>query len=198
MNQAQIHMNKILSILGNSNSGKTTLITKIIPLLKEKGLKVAVIKHCPKGFDVDKKGKDSWKLSQTGVDVVLASKSRLALLKNMEMPEPGSNYDSESDLDFNPQRIVENYLARDEYDLIITEGFNNAGWDRVLIIDKPGEINRFKKGKILAVVSDTDIEDVKGYVRFRKGDINGIANFILSLLKDIPPGQKKPAESQAL
>lgn len=192
-------MNRVLSILGNSNSGKTTLIVKLIPILKEKGLKVAVIKHCPKGFDFDKKGKDSWKFFQTGIDVILASKSQLALLKNI-----GGNISDESgsgaglDPEVDPRRIVEKYLSNDEYDLVITEGFNNAGWDRIILLEKPDDIERFRNGKILAVVSDSDLKTKEVYARFKRNDIEGIADFILSHLKDSPPGQKRPAESQAL
>jgi len=49
----------IISIVGKSNSGKTTLLEKLIPELVKRGYRVATIKHNVHGFDVDHEGKDS-------------------------------------------------------------------------------------------------------------------------------------------
>jgi|Deesub1362A_J573_1020465.scaffolds.fasta_scaffold00819_11 molybdopterin-guanine dinucleotide biosynthesis protein B len=166
----------ILSILGNSDVGKTTLISRIVPILKVRGLKVVVIKHTHKDVEVDVKEKDSWKIFKSGADVILSSPGKLAFIRN-----------EEDNLD----KIV-SYL--EEYDLILTEGFNRAGKDRIVVIDNEEELERFKNGKILAVVSDNA---VTGYRTFRKDDVEEIANFILSLLKDSLQGQTKRAENQA-
>ena len=61
-------MPPIISIVGNSNSGKTTLIEKLIPELKKRGYRVGVIKHAHHGFNIDKKGKDSWRHKVEGAD----------------------------------------------------------------------------------------------------------------------------------
>jgi len=72
-------------VAASSNSGKTTLIEKIVPILKARGLRVAVIKHASGGFDLDKPGKDSWRFQQAGADsVILAGPDRVALLKKIE------------------------------------------------------------------------------------------------------------------
>ncbi len=49
----------IVSVVGNSNSGKTTLLEKVVGELKSKGCRVVVIKHTPHGFDIDQPGKDT-------------------------------------------------------------------------------------------------------------------------------------------
>ncbi len=63
----------VFGISGFSGSGKTTLIEKLIPLLKEKGCKVTVIKHDGHDFDVDKEGKDTFRFSAAGADLVMIS-----------------------------------------------------------------------------------------------------------------------------
>lgn len=157
----------ILSIVGTSDSGKTTLITKIIPLLRRNGVKVAVIKrHAHGDFEIDKEGKDSWKIYQSGADVVIASPVKLALIRRVEEEEGNS-------LDW----ICEKYLG--EYDLVLTEGFSKAGKDRIVVVKNPDEIEHFKQGKILAVVCDSEVEN---YRWFKRDDIESIANFILRLM----------------
>lgn len=56
----------VYCISGYKNSGKTTTVTKLIPLLKEKGYRVAVIKHDGHDFEADVEGTDSWKHKEAG------------------------------------------------------------------------------------------------------------------------------------
>jgi molybdopterin-guanine dinucleotide biosynthesis protein B len=73
---------KIIAIVGNSGSGKTRLITRLVPELKKRGVSVAVIKHCAHGFDVGGKNKDSSKFLAAGADgVALVSGGRWAVLR---------------------------------------------------------------------------------------------------------------------
>jgi molybdopterin-guanine dinucleotide biosynthesis protein B len=167
----------IISFVGSSGSGKTTLITKVVPLLKKKGLKVAVVKHT-QDFELNKEGKDSWRIYQSGADVVISSPKKLALLKRVE----GENLD----------RIHENYLK--EYDVVLTEGFNLAGKDRIVVLNDPSSIEYFKHGRILAVVSDSS---VNGCVHFRKDNVKAIAEFIYGIVKGSPQDREKHAETQA-
>ncbi|ADC65081.1 molybdopterin-guanine dinucleotide biosynthesis protein B [Ferroglobus placidus DSM 10642] len=156
----------IISFVGTSDSGKTTLLTKVIPILVERGLKVAVVKHHSHGdFEIDKEGKDSWKLYQAGADVVISSPVKMAFIKRA----------TNDDLD----EIYERYLKGD-YDLVLTEGFNKAGKDRIVIVRDPKDIEYFKHGKILAVVCD---EKVEGYTWFRRDEVEKIAEFIIKLVK---------------
>ena len=56
----------IISIVGKSDSGKTTLIEKLVPVLTKRGYRVATVKHDVHGFEVDREGKDSWRHKQAG------------------------------------------------------------------------------------------------------------------------------------
>jgi molybdopterin-guanine dinucleotide biosynthesis protein MobB len=76
---------KVVSfVAGASNSGKTTLIEKVVAILKTRGLRVAVVKHASAGFELDSPGKDSWRFQQAGADaVVLVSPDRMACIKKI-------------------------------------------------------------------------------------------------------------------
>ncbi|GAH07037.1 unnamed protein product, partial [marine sediment metagenome] len=62
-------MPPIISIVGKSKAGKTTLIERLVGELKSRGYQVATIKHAPEGVTFDEPGKDSWRHIQAGSDV---------------------------------------------------------------------------------------------------------------------------------
>lgn len=99
----------IVSIVGKSDSGKTTLIEKLLPELVRRGYKVATVKHDVHGFDVDRQGKDSWRHKKAGAHtVVISSPTKLALIRDV---------DHDADL----MELRDKYIR--EVDLILSEGF---------------------------------------------------------------------------
>ena len=85
---------KVIGIAGWSGAGKTTLISRVLPHLRQQGLRVSVIKHAHHDFDVDVPGKDSWVHRQSGAEeVVVSSANRWALMHELrgaaepELPE---------------------------------------------------------------------------------------------------------------
>ena len=71
----------MLGITGYSGSGKTTLLEKLLPQLKQRGLRPAVIKHSHHDAQVDKPGKDSWRMKDAGASqVIMACDQRWALM----------------------------------------------------------------------------------------------------------------------
>ncbi len=102
----------VLSVIGRSNSGKTTLLEKLIPELKRRGHRVAVIKHSMRDFDLDQPGKDSWRLARAGSDaVVVSAPRRVALVKKVERAP-----------------TLEELVAMigDDYELILVEGYKHS------------------------------------------------------------------------
>jgi molybdopterin-guanine dinucleotide biosynthesis protein B len=81
---------KVLGISGWSGSGKTALIKRLIPVLRARGLRVAVIKHAHHAFDTDIPGKDSFEHRAAGaVEVIIASARRIAQVTELHnVPEP--------------------------------------------------------------------------------------------------------------
>ncbi len=99
----------IVSIVGTSNSGKTTLIEKLIAELTRRGLRVATIKHNRHGFEIDHEGKDSWRHKQAGaVATVVASPGRVALIEDTSR-------------DYNLTEIRDLYIRN--ADIILAEGY---------------------------------------------------------------------------
>jgi molybdopterin-guanine dinucleotide biosynthesis protein B len=80
----------IFGLAGWSGSGKTTLLTAIIPELAARGLRVSTIKHAHHAFDVDQRGKDSWRHREAGAhEVMVASARRWAIMHELrDAPEP--------------------------------------------------------------------------------------------------------------
>jgi molybdopterin-guanine dinucleotide biosynthesis protein B len=77
---------KVIAFCGPSGVGKTTLIEGVLRSLRARGLRVSVIKHAHKGFDIDQPGKDSWRHREAGAfEVLVASDRRLAKLREFEV-----------------------------------------------------------------------------------------------------------------
>ena len=104
---------KILGIAGYSGGGKTTLIEKLLPRLREAGLRVSVIKQSHHDFAVDVPGKDSWRHREAGAqEVLLTSPYRWMLVNELRgAPEP--------DLDEHLRRLS-------RCDLVLVEGYKHA------------------------------------------------------------------------
>jgi molybdopterin-guanine dinucleotide biosynthesis protein B len=160
----------IVSIVGSPDSGKTTLIETVVPLLKQRGLRVAVVKHHAHGdFSFDREGKDSWRFYNRGADVLVVCPGKLAMVRRT-----GEN---EYSLDY----VYERFL-KDKYDIVLTEGFNSAGKDRIVVLNPSDNIERFRKGKIMAVVCERDLPDYKTF-RLKEEDFREIAEMIAEKLK---------------
>lgn len=78
---------KVVAFAGCSGAGKTTLIERLIPLLREHGQRVSVVKHAHHGLEIDHPGKDTWRHREAGAyEVVAASPQRLVLMREFERP----------------------------------------------------------------------------------------------------------------
>lgn len=109
-----------LGITGYSGSGKTTLLEQLIPQLTAKGLQVSVIKHSHHNAQVDKPGKDSWRMKDAGAaQVIMACDQRWALMT--ETPQPVSL--AYLSAQFDPQLT----------DLILVEGFKQEPIAKILL-----------------------------------------------------------------
>jgi molybdopterin-guanine dinucleotide biosynthesis protein B len=151
-----------------SNSGKTTLIEKVVAILKSRGLSVAVVKHASVGFDLDKRGKDSWRFQQAGADtVVLVGPGRMAIMKTISH-EPSQ------------QELVQ---ATGNVDIVIHEGFkkNRINMIEVFRQGVSGErpLCMDDVSSFLALVSDRPFP--VSIPRFDLNDADGVADFLLKM-----------------
>ena len=161
----------IVSFVGRSNSGKTTLIERVIPELVRAGYKVATVKHAGHGFDLDTEGKDSWRHKRAGASsVMVLSKGSMAMFADV------------SD-QINVEEVRDRFLDQ-TYDLIIAEGWKHEGYPKIVIIrEQVGEIPVSTEG-LLAVVSDRQID--LSVPLFGLDDVVGVAALIM---KQFPKSQ---------
>ena len=106
-------------IAGYSGSGKTTLVERLIPALRVRGQRVSVVKHAHHKFDIDHVGKDTWRHRAAGAfEVVVASNTRLALMREFEQPA---------------QMTVHQLIAElnDGVDWVVVEGFKQSDLQKI-------------------------------------------------------------------
>ena len=161
----------IVSIVGTSDSGKTTLIEKLVPELVRRGYRVATIKHDVHGFDVDREGKDSWRHKQAGAHtVVISSPQKLALIRDVD-------HDAELG------ELRDKYIQ--EVDIILSEGFKRNSQPKIEVFrkEKRRELLCTKEDNLLAIAANEpfhigvpcfDLDDARGMVdlieeKFLKG-----------------------------
>jgi molybdopterin-guanine dinucleotide biosynthesis protein B len=152
-----------------SNSGKTTLIEKIIPLLKARGLRVAVVKHAHGGFEMDRPGKDSWRFREAGADAVMVvGPDAMALTKTLQ-DEPLAELE---------------LLARD-VDIVIQEGFKKTAKNKIEVFRSgiSGEQPLcMTDSTFLALVSDAPFDTT--IPRFDINDLCGITGYLIATFID--------------
>lgn len=136
----------VISIVGYSNSGKTTILTKIISELKIRGYKVATIKHHGGDFEMDHKGKDTYMHMEAGADtVILSSPGKFAMISKVE---------EEKKLD-----DLISYIG--DVDIIITEGYKAENKPKIEVYRKSIGKDRINcgEGELICIISDMKIEE---------------------------------------
>jgi len=117
----------VISVVGKSDTGKTTLLEKLVRELKSRGYRVATVKHDAHSFDIDHPGKDTWRHAQAGSDhVVIASPARIAHIQRIERE----------------LTLPEIAATIDDVDIILTEGYKRGPALKI-------EVSRAEKGREL-------------------------------------------------
>ena len=154
----------IISIVGKSDSGKTTLIEKLVPELTRRGYRVATVKHDVHGFEVDREGKDSWRHKQAGAHtVIISSPQKIALIRDVE---------KDSTLDEIRGRWIQ------DVDLILSEGYKKDVQPKIEVFrkEKHKKLLCTKKDNLVAIVSNQKFN--VGVPCFHLEDMKGLSNFI--------------------
>jgi molybdopterin-guanine dinucleotide biosynthesis adapter protein len=154
----------IVSIVGKSDSGKTTLIEKLLPELTRRGYRIATVKHDVHGFEVDREGKDSWRHKKAGAHtVVISSPRKAALIRDVER-------------DLTLDEIREK-LIRD-VDLILSEGYKKDVQPKIEVFrkEKHQELLCAKEDHLVAIASNQTFD--VGVPCFDLDDMKGLAGFI--------------------
>ncbi len=157
----------IVSIVGASNTGKTTLIEKLIAELTLRGYRVATIKHNRHGFEIDHEGKDSWRHKHAGaVTTIVASPFRVAVIDDV-------------DQDYDIAELVNIYIRK--ADIVLAEGFKGNPWPKIEVYRTELRRKRFTvpNDNLIALAVD-NMENVNTDVPcFNRNDAVGMVNLII-------------------
>lgn len=168
----------IISIVGYSESGKTTLLEKMIPVLTGKGYSVGLIKHSGHSFSLDQPEKDSQRLKRAGADgVVLVGSGQIGFLG--ETNETG---------DLILDRIEQSFFP--DQDILLTEGFKKGNKPKIAVLTKGKEEQLFQEigGSIVATVGERPIRT--DLPHFKPDDPEGLVQLLEQrFLKD----RRKPS-----
>ena len=143
----------ILGFAAWSQTGKTTLLSQIIPLLKSSGLRIALVKHAHHSFDIDHPGKDSHTLRKAGADeVVIASRHRIACVRETPFNQEEPSLED-----------ILSVLQIDQLDLILVEGFKMEDIPKIelhrKILNKPYLYPNDRS--VIALAEDTGIKTIR-------------------------------------
>ena len=161
---------KTFGFAGWSGSGKTTLIEQLIPRFVERGLRISLIKHAHHTFDVDHRGKDSYRHRQAGACEILVTSSRRWVLMHELRGTPEPSFEQQV------QRIS-------PCDLLLVEGFKHASIPKLEVWRKEtGEpLLHPNDPHIVAIASDARVETRLPLLDLN--DVEAIARFILKKLE---------------
>ncbi|EIA4707463.1 bifunctional molybdopterin-guanine dinucleotide biosynthesis adaptor protein MobB/molybdopterin molybdotransferase MoeA [Vibrio cholerae] len=161
----------LLGFAAYSGTGKTTLLEALLPKLTAAGLRIGLLKHAHHDFDVDKPGKDSYRLRKAGASqMLIASRNRHALMT--ETP------DAEAEFDY----LLTRFDA-EKLDVILVEGCKNIAFPKI-------ELHRAEVGKpwlyphdenIIAIAADETVETALPQMNIN--DLDAISDFVLHYVK---------------
>jgi molybdopterin-guanine dinucleotide biosynthesis protein B len=155
----------MVSIAGFSDSGKTTLIERLIPGLRRLGITVGTVKHDVHGFDIDKPGKDSYRHKQAGAAVALiSSPQRVGMVMDV-------------DHDQTPAELCR-YLP--PVDLVLLEGYKRSAVPKIEIYrpEVSGDTPVCRDDpNLIAMVTDQRVD--MEVPQFARDDIDGLAHFLV-------------------
>ena len=161
----------VVSVVAKSGTGKTTLLEKLIAELKRRGWRVGAMKHDAHQFEIDREGKDSWRLTQAGADtMVISSPAKVAMVKkNENLIEPQVS------------EIIDTYFL--DVDVVLTEGFKKNHFPKIEVHRKKRSPTIMCRGEehdptLIAVASDSDL--TVGVPLFDINDYDGLCNLIES------------------
>lgn len=130
-----------LAFIGYQNSGKTTLVEKVIAALTARGVRVGTVKHHGHaGFDIDVPGKDSWRHTQAGsCHVGVVSATRYAEYADTEV-------------EFSLDRLLARYT---DVDVVLVEGYKSAGLPNIVVA--PSGVDRLRGANSLDLVDERTV-----------------------------------------
>jgi molybdopterin-guanine dinucleotide biosynthesis protein MobB len=154
----------VVSVVGKSDSGKTTLMERLIRALADRGYRVGSVKHHVHDFDIDVPGKDSWRHGRAGAAVTLVSSpTKLGMVREM---------DHEASLD-------ELLTFAGDIDILLTEGYRRAGSTRIEVSRRARSTELVcDPAELFALVTDNADLECGTVPRFGLDDAEPLADLV--------------------
>ena len=157
----------VVSIVGRSKSGRTTLLEKMVRELKQRGYRVGTVKHhSHPGFELDRPGKDTWRHAEAGSDhVVIAAPDKVASIRRVDR-EP---------------TLEEISATMTDVDVVLTEGYLRSGKYKIEVVRAARATEPIcEPGELLALATDLPLDT--GVPRYDLDDAAGLVDLVEGLL----------------
>ena len=162
---------KIIGVVGWKNSGKTTLIEKLINEFNNRSLTVSTIKHSHHNFSVDKHGSDSFRHFNAGAKETILGSEKKWVKFSRQISDPKPN------LAFLIEQII-------PVDIVIVEGFKSSGHKKVEVVDPISERKPlYETDKTICglIINQLNIKDAI-LPQFQRDNVQEICDFIQTTL----------------
>jgi len=161
-------MPPVLGLIGRPDCGKTTLLEKLIPALKQQGLRVGTIKHHHGDIQMDTPGKDTWRHKQAGAQAVaLSSPTGIGFIQDAAEDTP-------------PETLVSRFFQ--DVDLVIAEGYKGSVFPKIEVYRSTVHKNSLPDPGETLIAMITDVEVRPDLPRFGHDDIEQLVRFIMENL----------------
>lgn len=161
---------KVIGIAGYKKSGKTTLVERLVAEFTTRGLTVATVKHAHHAFDIDHKGRDSWRHRAAGAhEVAIVSDRMWAIIHPLRAePEP---------------RLDEILAKMAPSDLVLIEGYKRESYPKIEVRNLELRHPELAPGdpSVIAIAASGELE-AGAIPLFSRDDIAGLADFITAKL----------------
>ncbi len=135
-------MARVVGVVGSSGAGKTTLVERLVQVLRERGLSVGYLEHAHEGVDLDRTGSDSWRAREAGAEVLVVAGG-------------GRRFEVDSRGDDLPGALA--HLAR--CDVVLAEGYHDAEWPKI-VVRRSGVADRAVAPPVLAEIEVDDAGEI--------------------------------------
>ncbi len=158
---------RIIGVCGFKNSGKTTLVERLVLHLTGLGFKISTVKHAHHDFDIDHEGRDSFRHRLAGAsEVAVVSQNRFAIMNELRGAEPPS--------------LAEILLKLSPCDLVIVEGYKRDTHDKIEVrnLELDHQVLAGDDPTIVAVAANGHLEAPVPV--FNRDDVQALAQFIIA------------------
>lgn len=160
---------QLLGIIGHSGAGKTTLIERLVPELRGRGYRVGVLKHDAHAIELDRPGKDSFRIRESGAEVVAVA-SRKMVFVSVPPPEAAG-----------PDELVRTLFGGMDLDLVLVEGFTGHLHPKVEVVH-PGRGPRGEPGpdRVVAWLARGPLDPPPGVPVLPADAVGAVLDFLLA------------------